>query len=648
MPTRTPIQLELIGHVGGTIEAMVVRGRYAYVGGEYGFSVLDVSNPSQVVEVGYLVLPVADLEVVGKYAYVAAKEAGLQVVDISDPLAPLRVGAYVTSGEAVAIAVESGESRRRAYLSIAKKGLWMIDVSDAAKPIEIGSYKLDAWIGDVSMLSIDAAQTFAYLATSDGLRVVNVSVPQSPVDVASLFRWAGRVIVQGGFAYVIASDDDSTFENVHIVNVSNPVAPAVVGRYSSCVRDIALTEEEFIYIVNCDGSEIVSVSDPTKPAWAASSFPDYTPCDFLVRGVLAVAGNQVYAVNWQGLHIIDVSDPVAPTSVGLYNTLPGANNLVVSDEYAYVVGGVSCNSQAHWGQMNLLDVSNPVRPAIVETYKLPYPAYNVVWADRHLYIPQGHCSFGGAYCSGGLTVSDSSSQADLAQASYFDVPLVSVPYYELAAADSWLISDVAVAGNHVFAVGFPYSYPGNYSGGMQVLRMTGWSTPTAMSVITSGLSSAIWEPYGITVANGGSPQYAYIADYNYGLRVVDILDPLFPIEIGSYEADEATDVAVLGHYAYIARSEKGLLVLDISDPAEPAQVFSYHPPGSVWRVIAAGSYAYVTALGGGLRVLDIADLADPFEIGFYKTPMATGVWIVDDHIYMTDVMGGLFVLRIAK
>ncbi len=182
MPTRTPIQLELLGHIGGTIEAMVVRGKYAYVGGEYGFSVLDVSNPSQVVEVGYLALPVADLEVVGKYAYVAAKEAGLQVVDISDPLAPLRVGACVTPGEAVAIAVESGESRRRVYLSIAKKGLWTIDVSDAAKPIEIGNYKLDAWIGDVSMLSIDATQTYAYLATSDGLRVVNVSVPQSPVD----------------------------------------------------------------------------------------------------------------------------------------------------------------------------------------------------------------------------------------------------------------------------------------------------------------------------------------------------------------------------------------------------------------------------------------------------------------------------------
>ncbi len=94
-----------MGHLGGAIEAMSVQGDYAYAGGRFGLTILDVSNPAQPVEIGHLALPVVDIEVAGDYAYIAAGDAGLHLVDVSDPTAPVEVGRYNTSDRATEVAV---------------------------------------------------------------------------------------------------------------------------------------------------------------------------------------------------------------------------------------------------------------------------------------------------------------------------------------------------------------------------------------------------------------------------------------------------------------------------------------------------------------------------------------------------------------
>jgi hypothetical protein len=69
--------------------------------------VIDVSKPANPQRVGGQDTSGQALRVAvsGNYAYVADEAAGLQVIDVSNPASPPRVGGYDTSGEAYDVAV---------------------------------------------------------------------------------------------------------------------------------------------------------------------------------------------------------------------------------------------------------------------------------------------------------------------------------------------------------------------------------------------------------------------------------------------------------------------------------------------------------------------------------------------------------------
>ena len=70
------------------------------------------------------------VKVSGNYAYVACRQAGLQVVDISDPAAPRHVSSFDTKGYATSIEVKDN----LALVSSGSGGVYLFDVSNPAKP----------------------------------------------------------------------------------------------------------------------------------------------------------------------------------------------------------------------------------------------------------------------------------------------------------------------------------------------------------------------------------------------------------------------------------------------------------------------------------------------------------------------------------
>lgn len=146
--------------------------------------------------------------------------------------------------------------------------------------------------------------------------------------------------------------------------------------------------------------------------------------------------------------------------------------------------------------------------------------------------------------------------------------------------------------------------------------------------------------YGVTV----SGNYAYVADYEYGLQIINILNPVSPALVGSYDtAGNATDVAISGNYAYIADGANGLVVIDISSPVSPSLVGSYNTPGDARGVAISADYAYVADDGGvGLQIIDISNPANPtFKAGYDTTGTAYGVAVVGHYAYVADGASGL-------
>jgi hypothetical protein len=76
--------------------------------------------------------------------------------------------------------------------------------------------------------------------------------------------------------------------------------------------------------------------------------------------------------------------------------------------------------------------------------------------------------------------------------------------------------------------------------------------------------------------------------------------------VGEFETPiRAWEVDVSGNYAFVADDDFGLRILDISNPSSPLEVGTYLETG-IWRITVSGNYAYV-ADDRSLRIIDITN-----------------------------------------
>jgi len=109
-------------NTSGTAYGVAVAGAVAYVAdGEAGLQIINVSNPDSPVRLGGCGTGgiARGVAVAGARAYVADGEAGLQVIDVSNPASPVRLGSYPTRGTARGVAVAGN----RVYVANDEKGL---------------------------------------------------------------------------------------------------------------------------------------------------------------------------------------------------------------------------------------------------------------------------------------------------------------------------------------------------------------------------------------------------------------------------------------------------------------------------------------------------------------------------------------------
>lgn len=150
-----------------------------------------------------------------------------------------------------------------------------------------------------------------------------------------------------------------------------------------------------------------------------------------------------------------------------------------------------------------------------------------------------------------------------------------------------------------------------------------------------------------------SERFVYIATGFDGLRVIDVINPTAPMEVGSFIKPGAwfKDVAMVGHYIYAVTSA-GLSVIDVTNPIAPVEIGSCAIPGpdGGQAVAAAGQTVYVASLRGGLRVIDVTNPGAPVEVGFYQTSeWAADVAVTGSYSYVATSTGrGLQVIDVAN
>lgn len=204
-----------------------------------------------------------------------------------------------------------------------------------------------------------------YVASWDAdLQVVNVEDPGAP--------WVEGSLALGGVAEVVAVEGAYVYVGsnglIHVVDVSSPAAPQLVGTAqnpNSLTLGLAV-ENGTLYVASSGpGVGVFDVQNPSAPVLLTTLD---TPGP--ARSV-AVSGDTLVVVQTPGIGprdkpilIVDVSDPSTPTVVGSVQTRP---NGTTNAEDVSIQGARAIVADGLWstiGGLSLVDFSDPAAPFV--------------------------------------------------------------------------------------------------------------------------------------------------------------------------------------------------------------------------------------------------------------------------------------------
>jgi hypothetical protein len=311
--------------------------------------------------------------------------------------------------------------------------------------------------------------------------------------------------------------------------------------------------------------------------------------------------------------------------------------VALEGDYAYVVSD---------GLM-IVDISDPAAPTLAGSYDI---SGSVAVAGNYAYIAAGDDGLvildvtdpsspilAGIYV-GSCDNVDVAGNYAYVTSGYYHID----PYGELKIIDisnpaapthvgecdayGWPI-DIAVSGN--------YAYLANGDDGLVILNVGDPDAPAIVGFYGGGYVSDV------DVAGN----HAYVNN----LEVVDVSDPSDPFLSGSFDTEHvAYDIVVSGNYAYIAAGENGLVIMDISNPASPALMGTYVTTVVSNDVDVVGNYAYVADEINGLVIVDITNPSAPTFVGNCDTEYTNDIAVASNYAYISDVTNGLVIMDISN
>lgn len=341
----------------------------------------------------------------------------------------------------------------------------------------------------------------------------------------------------------------------------------------------------------------------------------YTPSPLEIVGQIggltvkpAVQGNYAYLGQGLRLLVFNVSNPDQILLVGQSDPLPyGLDQSAVFGSYAYVLGGQA---------LTVLSVSNPTHPVVLGSLNLGKELRALAALESKVVL----------LSEAGVHIISTSNPALPSQVDFIAL----TGGVELVMAGPYACVTAGAAGLYVVNLSSASAaYEGDWLTGLgtadelaalsNYLYVSDRDTNTLNVVeISSGgqlsqrgsylLPVSGWEAI-IDLAAGSNK--VYVAAYAGGLRVIDVSNPILPVEQGrAYTGIFTYEVSASGSYAYAVDLGSGLHVFDASGSTNPLQIDAYAGLGGTLAFDLFGDYAFVYDNMDGLRVVDTSDPAD--------------------------------------
>lgn len=372
-------------------------------------------------------------------------------------------------------------------------------------------------------------------------------------------------------------------------------------------------QNERMYFGSGNRLIVADVSEPSRPREISR-----LQLPYLVRDVHA-SGEYLYVANDAGgFRVIDVTDPVEPTEVASMQFEDRVDAVDVEDGRAYLA--------ARSEGMRIVDVSDPTNPAELGHFETDDQAAGVAVDGETAHV---------AATYGGHRIVDVSDPANPEEIGFAIRGSYDQGYsWDVALADSFaFVANVEIGLRRVNVAN-----PADAAPTVEMLQTVRYTNDNRYR------HEVLSRPAAVEVFN----QFAYVADMNDGLRIVDLSDPDTLRIVGTADTpDMALDVSVSGGYAYVADRYGGVRVMDVSDPFDPTEIGFWDEDQQAVQVARVDGKLYMGDRQNGLWTLDAADPASPQPIGFHHFPELRTFDVAADLALAGDGSGRLRVLDLA-
>ena len=162
-------------------------------------------------------------------------------------------------------------------------------------------------------------------------------------------------------------------------------------------------------------------------------------------------------------------------------------------------------------------------------------------------------------------------------------------------------------------------------------------------------SIAFTETPGTALAVAFGAGFAYVADGDNGLQIVDIGDARAPRLRGAAGARAVDAAAAAGGIVCVSAGSAGLVVIDTGDPDRPLVTGRAGTPGNAGGITVVDSVVYLADDVIGLMLFDIGDPSNPRPMGVDNSPgRALDVAVSGPFAYVADGVEGLRVVNVAN
>ncbi|MFO0836082.1 MAG: GC-type dockerin domain-anchored protein [Phycisphaerales bacterium] len=407
---RAQCGTSVLWHDGGEVTASHATPSYYLGGAANELRIYSMANPAApVLESTYILggVPIK-IEKDGDYVYVALGERGVEIIDMTNPAAPVQVQS-IGGGNAKDVAVSSGK------LFVCWNGdIRTYDVSNPAIPQWLSTYAIG------NAIEIESRNNIVFAMGGFTVTAVDFQNPTSPVfrDSVAFAYSTRRMDVRPGTLAVLAdsdiyffdistpsnitqvsavtnvatSIDDGTCEfgqadgvpvlyfvnfdhDLDAVSLANPASPQpmpVITQNLSASTRVAAPSTDRVHVAM--GSGLISFATTLSGASQVSSV-NMGPVG--LRG-LVTAGNALVAAPGNALLVYDATNPAAPVLAASV-PLPDFVNALAAD-------GARVYVQTEGEILQTYDVSNPASPLLLGEDTVVSDAWEMHARGDYLYM----------------------------------------------------------------------------------------------------------------------------------------------------------------------------------------------------------------------------------------------------------------------